>query len=470
MNPPATVPEGLGSPLPGESVRLRAAGLADASGFSAVPGSMLIRADGPGRLAVLAAGSEAEVAGHPESAKARAVDLGRSVVLPALVNAHTHLDLTHIGPRRFDASAGFVGWVDMVRRERLADADAIGRSVRAGVALGREGGVAAVGDIAGCPSSGPQAAGAMELARSGMRGVSFVEFFGIGRGRERGLPEAIRAIEAVSGGVAAEAGEPGVRLGLQPHAPGTVSLRVYEGALAVRGRALSTHLAETPEEHEFIATGRGPQRDLLERVGAWDDMILEEVGKGLTPVVHMAGVLAGAMGRDRREPILLVHVNDCGDEDLETLASVRRSGVNLFVIYCPRASAYFRAADTFGPHRYKEMLARGIPVALGTDSVINLSAEDLAQGISTWGEMRLLNQRDGVDPAVVLAMATTMGASALGFSPEVFLFARSGPIAGLIAVETGELRPDDDPIRAALISGNPAKFLFNNNESCLAET
>ncbi|HRJ50749.1 MAG TPA: hypothetical protein PKU91_09455, partial [Phycisphaerales bacterium] len=137
MNPPATVPEGLNSPVPGESVCLRVAGLADASGFSAVPGSMLIRADGPGRLAVLAAGSQTEVAGHPESAKARVLDLGRSVVLPALVNAHTHLDLTHVGPRPFDVGAGFVGWVDMVRRERLADADAIGRSVRAGVALGR---------------------------------------------------------------------------------------------------------------------------------------------------------------------------------------------------------------------------------------------------------------------------------------------------------------------------------------------
>lgn len=470
MNRHSPASEDLFSRRQGETALLRTAGLADASGFRVVPGSALVRTAGQGRLRVLASGRGAEVDRHPDAAKARVIDLTGSVVLPALINAHTHLDLTHVGPRPFDAPGGFVGWVDMVRRERLSDPDAIRRSVASGASKCLAGGVAAVGDIAGCPITGPQAVGAEMLFRSGLKGVSFVEFFGIGRGRERGLSRAMEAIHAASERILPDPSAPGIKLGLQPHAPNTVSLGEYERALRVRGRPLSTHVAETVEEREFIATGKGPQRELLERVGAWEDSILDDVGRGRTPVGHLASVLGGDAGRSHGEPILLVHVNDCGDEDLETLATLRRSGIGLNVVYCPRASAYFRVAETFGPHRYLDMLQRGIPVALGTDSVINLSEDDLAHGLSTWGEIQMLHARDGTDSTVLLAMATTLAAAALGLSPHEYLLANPGPKAGLIAVSTGDVRPGDNPIEAAIVSGNPVQFLFNNNESGLTET
>ncbi|MGA1708185.1 MAG: hypothetical protein ACO4CI_05800, partial [Phycisphaerales bacterium] len=57
----------------------------------------------------------------------------RGVILPGLVNAHAHLDLTSLGPRRFDAQSGFAAWADMVRRERPATPEAITDSVRRGV-------------------------------------------------------------------------------------------------------------------------------------------------------------------------------------------------------------------------------------------------------------------------------------------------------------------------------------------------
>ncbi|MFN7022304.1 MAG: hypothetical protein ACK4WH_13380, partial [Phycisphaerales bacterium] len=63
-------------------------------------------------------------------------------------------------------------------------------------------------------------------------------------------------------------------------------------------------------------------------------------------------------------------MNDCDDEDLAVLA---RTGTS--VAYCPRASDYFRAAEHFGPHRYRDMLAAGVTVALGTDSALCLGPE-----------------------------------------------------------------------------------------------
>ncbi len=463
----------------GGTLLIHAAAVADGSGWRRSPGSVLVHVQrsatderettgGPPAeppISLLAAGSPREVIDHPRAARAARVTLENAVLLPALVNAHTHLDLTHVGPRPFEPAGGFVGWVDVVRKSRAAEPADIDRSVARGVELLRRGGVAAVGDIAGCPMTGPTARAAHAAARAGMSGVSFVEFFGMGRGRERGLERASACFAEASG---REFASSALRLGLQPHATNTVAPDIFRQALARLDVPLSTHLAETPEEHEFIAAGTGPQRDLLERIGVWDESVLRDVGQGRTPVEHLCHVLAGAGGRTA--PIILAHVNDCADADLERLAALRAAGIDLHVAYCPRASTYFGAAGHFGPHRYREMHARGIPVALGTDSIINLGAETEREGISTWSEMRLLLERDGVEASELLTMASTAGAAALGMDPGLFRLSMSGAIAGLLAVTVTEPPGMSDPVRAAIMGGQPPQFLLDKNYSCMTET
>jgi cytosine/adenosine deaminase-related metal-dependent hydrolase len=78
-------------------------------------------------------------------------------------------------------------------------------------------------------------------------------------------------------------------------------------------------------------------------------------------------------------PVLLAHVNYADDADLELLA-----GSSASVVYCPRTHAFFGHA----PHRYREMLARGINVCLGTDS---LASNDT---LSILDEMRFLRMMD----------------------------------------------------------------------------
>ncbi|MFG0312636.1 MAG: hypothetical protein ACF8LL_00400, partial [Phycisphaerales bacterium] len=55
------------------------------------------------------------------------------LLLPALCNAHTHLDLTHIGPQPHVPGDGFVRWVDMIRSNRAVEDAQIGACVRLGV-------------------------------------------------------------------------------------------------------------------------------------------------------------------------------------------------------------------------------------------------------------------------------------------------------------------------------------------------
>ncbi len=415
-------------PLSDRFLRVDAAAAADGAGLSVAPASILLQigaagqAEGvrTGHVVIRAVGSPAEIDSHTDAKGAEVIPRPDCLLTPGFVNAHAHLDLTHIGPRPFQPGQGFGGFVDVVRRGRAGDEAGIAASVRAGIALSLRGGVVAIGDIAGAPAGRPSLVPYKTAAGSPLGGVSFVEFFAIGRGETGGR-------QAISAAMAQAIVEPTrkilpFRLGIQPHAPTTVDLATYRWLLETsRGLPLSTHLAETPEEHEFVAHATGPQRAFLESLGLWDDAIQRKdgLGQGKTPVEHLASVLATA-------PFLCAHVNDASDEDIRALSRTATS-----VAYCPRASDYFRAQDHFGAHRYREMMAAGINVALGTDSIINLPSG--TDRLSTLDEARFLYQRDRTDPMVLLRMATLNGAKALGIN-EGFVFTVGSRLAGLVAV------------------------------------
>lgn len=420
----------MGSALKDGPLLITAAGLADAS--RSVPGPVAVLVEG---LRVLAVGRPEAVGGHPGAGAARRVDLSGSVLLPGLVNAHTHLDLTHVGPIPYDPAGGFVGWLGQVVSRRAPDPDGIRASVQRGIALSLRGGVVAVGDIAGVSKLEP----IEELRDSPLIGVSFLEFFAIGSRAEVALA---RTGEALAGAACVVAGQDRVRLGLSPHAPYTVGMDSYRWAAREcprRGIALCTHLAESPEEHMLIASGGSAFVALLQRLGVWDDAVAAEFGRGESPVAHLAPVL-------REGPAIAVHVNDCSDADLEVLASTGTT-----VLYCPRSSEYFHQRKAFGAHRYRDMLSAGVTVALGTDSIMNLPPEQ-SDRLSTLDEMRLLWRRDGTDPATLLAMATTNGARALGLEESRFRFPeREATVAGITAVPV-DLPNPQDPLAAALES------------------
>ncbi|CAG0998648.1 aminodeoxyfutalosine deaminase [Phycisphaerales bacterium] len=437
-------------------LRIDAATVCDAFRTFA-PGSLLLelRDSGPpisgairAHATVIAAGSVARIDARPQSNAARRLSLPRAVLIPGLVNAHTHLDLSHIGPRPFDAGAGFLGFVTTVRSNRRIEPVEIAQSVRCGVEMSLKSGVVCVGDIAGAVMARANAAAFDALAASETWGVSFVEYFAIGKTEGAAWARAESVIrEAASRGTAR------VRAGLQPHATNTVSPNAYRLSLALAGELglpISTHLAETPEEREFIARATGPQRVLLEAVGVWDESLLADFGVGRSPVRHFAD----AIRNPRSATLVAAHVNDLG-EDLGAFA-----GLGASVAYCPTASEYFGAEGHFGPHRYRDLIAAGVNVALGTDSIINLPAS--RPGLSVWEEMRRLRARDRVAPDVLLRMATANGARALGLEESLFRFEPGNRLAGVAAVRLPPGAGDaEDNLALALDKGaNPELVLL----------
>lgn len=372
----------------------RAAALVDAAGTIAAPG------------VILTEGSQVIAAGTPEDvgqvAGAR-VEQHSGVLIPALVNAHAHLDLTGLGPRPMEGA--FTDWGRLITAHRKSADDAsIASATRQGIELARRGGTALLGDISGAFSLIPT----VVQRECGLPGVSYCEVFGAGT-RQAGAID--RMQQRVDGTPACDRG---VVLGVSPHAPYSCGPRVYSAAARL-GLPFVTHLAETCEEIEFTTTGGGPFRDFLVELGVWDDSV-DVAG------VHPVDAVLAAVDNLSVAPMLAVHLNYVTADHIEMLA-----GRGVHVAYCPRASAYFGHAD----HRYRDMLAGGVNVALGTDSIICL---DTPGRLSVLDEMRVLHERDGLNVLTLLGMATTNGARALGFD-ESLVTLKPGVTAGVLALE-----------------------------------
>lgn len=408
----------------------QAAAVRDAVGTNHRPGTVVVQS---GRIVFVGPPDRViphDAAGKGPGGEIREVDASRLLILPAMVNAHAHLDLTDLGPRPYGGD--FIAWVGGIVRYRAMTQDKIIASVNRGVAMLQTSGVGWVGDIAGSPDA------AQTLGRSGFAGVSFLETFGLGLRQA----EYIALLRQRMGTLSATAFGANLsrslgqrwQLGIAPHAPYSTGPEVYAAAgdLAEQyGYPLSTHLAETPQELEFVREATGPFANWLRTLSKWDDTIR---GSQRHPVEWLGPHLI-------RRPWLLAHCNHVSDEHLALLAQCRAS-----VAYCPVASDYFGQPER-GGHRYREMIEAGINVCLGTDSILCQPPEE-PQPLGILPQMRHLHRRDRTDPQTLLAMATVNGLRALDLSPG-WATLRPGAPANLIGIPI-DVHDPTDPLTQAL--------------------
>ena len=381
----------------------RAAAIRDAYGHAARPGAIAVR---NGR--VLAAGQPDDLPRRVVEG-ARVVERPGELLIPALVNAHVHLDLTGIEPVAFNGN--IQDWLQHVMDNRPSEVGPITRAVHRGMRLSAEAGVGYVGDIAGSvPAVEARINAPGELT---VPGVSYLECLGIGRDQAERFDEVVDALDRLPFETPVPGHDRGVVLGIQPHAPYSTGKQVYELATKLSHRRiyrLATHLAEWQAELEFIRTGTGPFVDLLKSLGKWDETIKPA---GDHPIDWLEPEL-------RRGRWLLAHCNYVDNRHIEIL---HRTGTG--VAYCPEASDYFGHRG----HRYRDMLEEGVDVCLGTDSMLcEGPAESVdPQPMSILRQMRYLYQRDGTDPDTLLQMATTNGMLALEFSEADATFRKGAP-------------------------------------------
>lgn len=361
------------------------------------------------------------ITGVGESAPADAVDLGRAVILPGLVNAHTHLELSYLHGR-IPPAASFGAWVRHVMETRRQYPDVadpvIIAPARAAIAQAVAAGTALIGDVSNTLVTVPL------LREAGVRAHVFHELTGFTeQDPEARVGEARLRVDG--------AGQDSrIRISVAPHAPYSVSAPLFEAIRrdidAHPGAISSVHLGENTEEIELLLHGTGEIRRVLEDLGRWPT---DWQPPRLSPVAYLAEL--GFL--DRR--VLAVHgVQFEGDD----LAQLRRLGVT--IASCPRSNVHVGV----GAPPLEAFYAMDVKVAFGTDSLASVS------DLSLFAELREARR---IAPRVtsrrLLESATLIGARALGFESE-FGSIEPGKQASLLAVRVpGAV----DDVEEYLVSG-----------------
>jgi cytosine/adenosine deaminase-related metal-dependent hydrolase len=317
---------------------------------------------------------------EPRRGRRADLDLGQAAILPGLVNAHTHLDLSGLGGLAAP-TAGFTSWLgQVIAHRRQRSGEQVDADIGAGLAESLRHGVTLVGDIAAGGRS-------WELvAAAPLRAVVFFELLGLSRVR------AGSAWAAALHWLRTHWATPSCRPGISPHAPYSVRTSLFRAAAALAANAslpVMTHLAESPEELQLLAERQGPLVPFLEGLGVWDP-------EGLSASPQAIVQAAAACPQ-----LLLVHGNylDPADE-LPPAATI---------VYCPRTHAFFGHQ----PHGFRKWLARGVRVALGTDSLASTPDLDVR------AEARFLHLlAPDLPGAALLRIITLAGAEALGWDQE----------------------------------------------------
>ena len=331
--------------------------------------------------------------GHAPRAADGDVDLGDALLMPGLVNVHSHLELTAL--RGFLEDLDFAQWIlrlngvkrAVLDRERMLDA------ARLGIVEGLRHGVTTYADT--CDSGVAFDA----MLETGVRGIMYQEVFGPDPAQCEASLAGLRDKMAVLGPRQTEL----VRAGVSPHAPYTVSDALYEAvARYAREESLevAVHIAESETERELVEKGAGVFADGLRKRG----IAIAPRARSSIQLVQKVGIL------DVRP--LLIHCVRLDDGDI---ASIARSGSP--VAHCPVSNAKLG----HGTARVLELIDAGVTIGLGSDSVASNNRMDMLAE----ARAAILSQRARVGKHDVLCardalyLATLGGARALGLDREI---------------------------------------------------
>ena len=354
-------------------------------------------------------------------------ELGEAILLPGLVNTHTHLELTAM--RGFLEDCRFTVWIDKLRRSRndVMTHESLLDSARFGIVEGLEAGITTYADTC---SSGV----AMQAMReAGVRGVMYQEVFGPDPSQAgnamRDLEQRVEALRKEQTDL--------VALGVSPHAPYTVSDPLYDAAARFansRKLPLAMHIAESQAEHDLVTIGTG---DFAE---SWKGRGIDVAPRARSPIALLEE--RGALDRGP----LLIHCVRVDEDDIKIMT--RRSCA---VAHCPASNAKFG----HGIAPILPFLAAGMRIGLGSDSVASNNRMDILDEarLSVLIHRAATRRHDAFGAHDALELATIGGARALGMDARVGSL-EIGKDADLAAFSVASPRtiPTGDPYSAAIFA------------------
>jgi aminodeoxyfutalosine deaminase len=318
---------------------------------------------------------------------ARVQRLGR-VILPRPVNAHTHLDLSHVPFKALP----YPRWIP---EHVIANANLRGlKAAKDGLTALRASGIAAFGDIVAREE-------VMDylLTESDLAGVAYWEVIEANPDKADAVMtitlERVRRWRKLDG-------KP-VRLGLSPHTPFTVSSKLLQRLAEfarLEGLPLQIHVAEHPSELELFQTGSGALANSLQafKIPPFETSWGRSPSANLSPIKYLAEL------RVLEAKPTLIHAVNVSEEDVRIIAQYGCS-----VVTCPRSNHNLECGNI----PWKLFAKYGVELALGTDSSASGQSLDIREEASA--ALRLLD----IDLKQIVRWAVKGGYRALGLKPPV---------------------------------------------------
>ena len=333
------------------------------------------------------------VGSGPPPSGAPCMDHGPVALMPACVNAHTHLELSALGGK-LPLNQGFRAWVTHL----ISFREALGsESLRRGAISGIEelvtGGSRLVGDISTLGLTFEL------LQRQSIAGICFFEHLGSPETFTPDLPANTQYLKA----------------GLAGHAPHTTSpllLQEIKRQSQKNGALMSIHVAESEDEVTFITTESGSWAMFLNQ---------REIDFSLWPLPDRSPVSYLSNLGVLDENTLVVHLVFA---DLKDINLLQTHGVK--VCLCPRSN---HALHHHLPD-IEALLSAGLRPCLGTDSLASVPS------LSILDEMAFTATTfQNIPPETIFAMGTLYGAEALGYGSRLGTL-HPGHMAAALAVST----------------------------------
>lgn len=338
-------------------------------------------------------------------------------LLPGLVNCHTHLELTHLGGGAKYEEPEFHNWIRRVRELKEAtSAEAFYAAAVAGVRDCWARGVTCIAE------TGTTGAVMRALHDLGGRGIVYHETFGPDPAQcAASMAELAKSVAQLRRLATSQ-----LVIGVSPHAPYSVSAPLYQATVEfarVERLPVAVHIAESRAETACVRDGEGPFAAALRQRG----IAIE--ARHCSPVAYLEqlGVL--------RRGVLCIHCVQVDQADVELLR-----GAGASVAHCPVSNA----AHGHGRLPLPLFRAAGVPLGLGTDSVVSIGELD------PWAEA----QAAGFSGDAAIRALTLDGARALGWESEIgsLEVGKAGDLAVFSSAALGRPRPPS-PAVLTVVSG-----------------
>jgi len=341
------------------------------------------------------------------SADSEVIDLGETILMPGLINAHCHLDYTNMAGL-VPPQKSFTDWIQLMLATKAGwNYSEYAESWIHGAHMLAKTGTTTVADFEAVPELLPDV-----WSSTPLRVISLLEMTGVKSRRDPRaiLQDNVDHILTLPGGRC--------RPGLAPHAPYSTPaelLRLAADAARQRHWPLSIHVSESVQEFEMFQQGQGIMFEWLQR----NKRDMNDCGER-SPLQHLDrfSVLS--------DNCLAVHVNYLADGDAKLLARRKTS-----VAHCPRSHTYFGHED----FPFNTLTRAQVNICLGTDSLATVYKTPRQKvELNMFDEMQAFAaKRPKVAPETILRMATMNGARALGMKGEAGELSKNA-LADLITI------------------------------------